>query len=840
MTRQEIIAQIESSPLFGALPLEARETLAQEVRARAFAPGETARLFVQGETIRSLWLPLAGPGTGPAVQITFNTARRGGGRMALRMMPGELVGDVDLLMTGLSPRLAPHLATAEAMRPILALELPVASVSRLAAEHEPLRRRLVRDAAQRLRHLVGAATLESRWPEVNFARRLLDYFEDFGRFEGNAVHLNDKPTQQAIAASMGVSLRLLVQYLTLWSRLGLVGTRPVTILDFQRLDRIARLGDLPAAETLSDELGRLDQMFRHGAAQRVAEEAGDLLRVFPGNPALLHLMALTALHNHNPAEAARLLAPLFAEEVSGVACGISPARLQSRIAGAWIASVAPHDPEEEVEAELAFEPIAAPLGRDLMGVQARLAKDLARQETGAGRPAALTRAAQLYADIHLHRSDAYAALNAAGLFHLAGQTARVAPLARAALQMAKGSSYWDRTTRGEALLLLKETARGLAGIAEAASIAGPAERASTRRQLRLLEGAGVAGIAEALRLLEPGPVAAFSGAMLDLPGREAAPPGTCAQMQAALHDWMEARPPGWLLTGLASGADILAAEEALRRKIPCEIVLPFPPAQYVAASVGPGWTERFFRCLEKATAVTVLRRAAVTPARIERHFERANRHLLGLARLVAHRLDGTACLVTLTDNGGGSVAGTTMMQHAAEAAGLPVTSLRFPGQRPARGLLPPPPPLFAPVVRILAPEVDTPLSDRLRATGFMVHRLKSLALTAEQVIADLPAAMDLARDLAGWPEAVGATILCDFAPVLRPDGKPDSEALTQLPFIPAMAGNLLVGAEFVTEALFAGVPPQHFAELLLGENSEIVSSGARRFFCLAQGAVYGT
>lgn len=836
MTRDDIIAKLEISPLFGVLPRAACEALASQTHPQGFDPGGVGRLFTQGETSRSLWLPVDGAGTGPAVQIAFGEGRRGGGRLALRMIPGELVGDIDLLLVGLGPRLAPHLGTAEAMRPILALELSVAALSQLAAEHEPLRRRLIRDAAQRLRHLVGAATSESRWPEVNFARRLLDFFEDFGSFQGNAVHLRERMTQQAIATGMGVSLRLLAQYLTKWSRLGLVGTLPVAILDFQRLDRIAGFGDMPAAEVLVEAIGRLDQMFRHAAPLRAAEEAGDLLRIFPGNPGLLHLLALTALHNHNPVEAARLVAPLFTGEGAADDTAIGPVRLQERIAAAWIESVAPQNTDEEVEAGLAFDQIAGPLCRDLMGLQARLAKDQACQESGAGRRPALARAARLYANIHLHRPDAYPALNAAGLFYLAGRPEPVVQLARAAHRLATGDSYWDIATRGEASLLLGETAVGLAEITAAARIAGPAERASTRRQLRQLEGSGLAAISEAMALLDPGPVVAFSGAMLDLPGRDPPAPGMGEAMRTALHNALAESPPAWLLLGLASGADILAAEEAMRLKIPCEVVLPFPSEKYVAASVAPSWSDRFYRCLERAARVTVLWRGAAAPARIERHFERANRHMLGLSRLVAHRLDSGARLVTLTDNGSGSIAGTAVMRRAALAAGLSASDLIFPGQRPDRVPVPPPPPLFAPVVRVLALVANTRLEDQLRAAGLVPRRLKSQALAAEHVAADLAGALALADALTDLCESTSMTVLCDFAPVLRLNGQPDREVLSQLLPVPAMGGAAILSAEFVTEALCDGAQPATFVELLTDGRGEVVTSGTRRFFRNVGGA----
>lgn len=829
MTRDDILAHLAATSLLAGLPASVCEDLAREARLRSFTPGEAGRLCAMGGTDQSLWLALDSGGAGPAVQLTIGASQRGAGRLSLRMMPGELIGDIDLLLAGLAPRLAPRLATAEVMRPVQALEVPAALVARLAAEHEILRRRLIRDAAQRLRHLVGITTSDSRWPEVNFARKFLDFFEDFGTFQGNAVHLRDRMTQQAIAERMGVSLRLLAQYLTLWSRLDLINSLPVSITDFQRLDRIARIADLPAAEALADEFARLDTMFRHSAPQRAATEAADLLRIFPGNPVPLYVLARTALHNGNPDEAARLVAPLFHGEDLPDGALAGPGHLHIRVAAAWIASLKPADPEEEIAAEAAFDRMSGPLCRDLMALQARLAKDQACLETGERRSAAMARAARLYADIHLHRPDAYAALNAAGLYFLSGRPDLVQPLARAARRLATGAGYWDRVTQGEADLLLGDVEGGLARIAEASRGAGPTERASTRRQLALLAEGGLAGGKAARDMLAPGPVVAFSGAMLDLPGREPPAPGVEAAMQAALRKWMTEAPPSWLLLGLASGADILAAEEGARAGIPFEVILPFPPDHYLPVSVAPSWAERFFRCLDKATRVTVLWRGVPGAAQIERYFERANRHMLGLAQLVAHRLGASARLVTLTDNGSGSVAGTAVMSQTSEAAGVPVTALPFAGQRPARGTSAPPAAHFASVLRVLARDGHAGLEQRLRSSGLTLRRLKSQMYTAERVFPDTASALSLANTLAALPDAELLTMLCDFCPTLRANGSEDPELLRQQPSVSAM-GKVILSESFVTEMLCGSATAEGFVELLLADARQSLLSGTRRYF----------
>ena len=69
---------------------------------------------------------------------------------------------------------------------------------------------------------------------------------------------------------------------------------------------------------------------------------------------------------------------------------------------------------------------------------------------------------------------------------------------------------------------------------------------------------------------------------------------------------MAARPVGFAYGALSSGADIMWAEALLERGAELHVVLPFAREEFRRVSVepaGPGWAERFERCMAAATTV---------------------------------------------------------------------------------------------------------------------------------------------------------------------------------------------------------------------------------------------
>ena len=96
-------------------------------------------------------------------------------------------------------------------------------------------------------------------------------------------------------------------------------------------------------------------------------------------------------------------------------------------------------------------------------------------------------------------------------------------------------------------------------------------------------------------------VVVVSGHMVDAPGRprERFPPKEVPRVdeavRKALDDW-GVGPSTTLITGGARGADLLAAEAALKRGATVRLLLAFPPDEFEAKSValpGTDWADRF-------------------------------------------------------------------------------------------------------------------------------------------------------------------------------------------------------------------------------------------------------
>lgn len=103
-------------------------------------------------------------------------------------------------------------------------------------------------------------------------------------------------------------------------------------------------------------------------------------------------------------------------------------------------------------------------------------------------------------------------------------------------------------------------------------------------------------------------VVVVSGHMVDAPDRPSPRfppeelPRVDAEVRDALDDW-SVGPSTTLITGGARGADLLAAEAALKRGATVRLLLALPPGEFEAKSValpGTDWTDRFRAMLREA------------------------------------------------------------------------------------------------------------------------------------------------------------------------------------------------------------------------------------------------
>lgn len=244
---------------------------------------------------------------------------------------------------------------------------------------------------------------------------------------------------------------------------------------------------------------------------------------------------------------------------------------------------------------------------ELIALDARLCKDEALAATGDDRVQLAREAAARYAALHAKNGASYPAINAATLHLLAGDRARAEELAERALLRTHAESstdpldpYWQAATAAEAALVLGriDDARALLTTARRANPGDHAALASTRKQLALVCAARGVGL-ELIEALRPPSVVHYAGHMIGDRFHPASEPRIANEIarKLAAHD------AGYGFGSLASGADILFAEQLLARGAELHVVLPFDAEQFLRTSVGD-WADRFRACLARASSIT--------------------------------------------------------------------------------------------------------------------------------------------------------------------------------------------------------------------------------------------
>lgn len=307
---------------------------------------------------------------------------------------------------------------------------------------------------------------------------------------------------------------------------------------------------------------------------------------------------------------------------------------------------------------------------DALSLAGRIAKDRwARLAAGPRRDEAGREAVARYREAWNVSRNPFPGINAATMLRLVGgadeASRAVAQDVRAVARVdATIPAHWREATLGEAALLLGDDEAAAAHYVAAVAAARPriGDIASMRRQVRLL-GARIAIPPSVHAALEIPRVAAFTGHMLDAPGRS--PPRFPARLEdavaRALAARIEASNIGFAYCSAACGGDLLFIEALLARGAEVHVVLPFERDDFVATSVafaGESWTARFDRALARVASVGYGVR--------ERHlgddslFAYAGALVHGAAVLHARELEAEPVLVALVDEAserrsGGSV-----------------------------------------------------------------------------------------------------------------------------------------------------------------------------------------
>jgi class 3 adenylate cyclase len=312
---------------------------------------------------------------------------------------------------------------------------------------------------------------------------------------------------------------------------------------------------------------------------------------------------------------------------------------------------------------------------ETVGMLARTYKDLWEE---AGDPALkhqyLVRAEALYSESFASGRTAryWSGINAATLQLLLGDVTSAAGIAREVQvscertlsvgTLKPGEHYWLEATLGEAALILDQLDAAGAHYTAAAALASKdlGDRASTRRNARLiLEARG-----RDLQLLEqwlPAPVVVvFTGHLIDAPDRpiERFAASSEHAVSELIRRYVAEVRAKVGFSSAACGADILFLEAMLELGGEINIVLPSDTDSFVQQSVLPGgnhrWVERFQRVMKAAKQVIHASQHTAT----EVYLAYANVLMFGLAKSRARGIDGRVRALAVWDGLPGAGGGT--------------------------------------------------------------------------------------------------------------------------------------------------------------------------------------
>ena len=269
----------------------------------------------------------------------------------------------------------------------------------------------------------------------------------------------------------------------------------------------------------------------------------------------------------------------------------------------------------EVEANLKIE-------ADVLCLKGRLVKDKLHSETSPDERRVLAQKALAYYERARQLDETeFATINLATLARVAGDVAMSDKFAQAAIDLVKpallkqtdgNEAYWLHATLGEAQLLLGDRTAAADSYRRAVELAAHSlgNIVSMRGNVALLAGQ-VAGVEEILPIFNTGPVLIFSGHMVDKPDRDKPrfpddESYVAAVRQAIAKKLDELHPVIGYCQG-ACGADLIFAEEMLKRDAEVHLVLPFDRNDFYITSVDfgfvarRGWRDRFDTVYARST-----------------------------------------------------------------------------------------------------------------------------------------------------------------------------------------------------------------------------------------------
>jgi hypothetical protein len=215
-----------------------------------------------------------------------------------------------------------------------------------------------------------------------------------------------------------------------------------------------------------------------------------------------------------------------------------------------------------------------------------------------------------YAKNFTQTGNYYTGINAATMSVIAGKAQQGRELATQVIsKLETATTEWEWATLAEAYLLTKNRDKALAAFTKARQLIANdwGKVLSVYNQLWLLDHY-MPIPKEVLRIFAPPVVVAFSGHMIDAPGRETPrfPAVIEPQIKHSIKAALNTLNASVGYCSLACGADILFAEAMAERGGEVQVVLPFAQADFVNISVafaGTEWVQRFQSLLEKYPTV---------------------------------------------------------------------------------------------------------------------------------------------------------------------------------------------------------------------------------------------
>lgn len=328
---------------------------------------------------------------------------------------------------------------------------------------------------------------------------------------------------------------------------------------------------------------------------------------------------------------------------------------------------------------------------DLLALSARLKKDRALDADGPKRSSMLRETAEAYQAVYEHSRGYYPLINVATIYALAGDDEKSRRAASEALSLLRhgaaaadsSEELWRLLTEIEALLILGDLDGATSVSAKfAGAFKGDyGDLSTTLRQLgRLVAAKGLSfDVGRALGM----------PAVLHYAGHRVASPGSVGRFPAEeersvtrkIDEFLQSTPVGWAYGSLAAGADILIAEQLLKRGAHLHVVLPFETSDFVKVSVEPSgadWVRRFEKCLGKAaTTRTVIDGGYF---RDDGLFAACSAYALGLGKLRAQDLCAELRQLLVWDGQKDetAIAGTAADYRLGESLGIKLHTIALP------------------------------------------------------------------------------------------------------------------------------------------------------------------